>query len=568
MAYRKIITGVFFFLAGSFFAPSARAFTVSGTISDEQGRGVAHIKVCLMDYNYVKPNREIQCVETDKNGRYSGTVAPKDDVYLLVYYESPLDPGTPSLAPGKKARVVYDNAIEPITFSTAWKGGYLPSIAANGEINIPAGPGRPALGAEIIGLIAVHDAFEFIRTQGVSNFKGSYDIKVDISTSDDNLWPYATGEDATLHLGVNRLQGDAPEWYSVYHETGHIIQYQAYSPPAWPKSKYPGGKHVRNSYSDEGFALLEGWAEAFGDLLCKKNGHKGGDTARTAWRGGGVLQAAGGALDSHSGSDNSGEVVEGSICEIIKGTQFKYVLEGMIELSPDAYRGVMIGFSMRSGEGQDLLDLFTLQRRWGIVYTRAKFDGFNEGEPAGGDEEAGNSAVIDQLTFLRGVVHPKYAENTKQELNLASSTGDIQEIQMGYKEAVDEFDENDLSVFRKWTPWTGFASPIEFKTTREYDQDLDLILKVKDTHGSWDDYNPDFTGDPIVNKKDYSTNERWLKHLGTWYNRDDYANTDREGKVVLDNNRPLIDEKKFKPRALEHSGYRSGGDGTYVRISP
>ncbi len=570
MAARKIIIAVLFFLAGFFFVPSARALTVSGTISDTRGQGVPFIKVCLVDYHYLSPDRIIHCVETDKSGRYSGTVAKGNSVYLRVYYESPVDPGTPSLAPGQKVRVVYNDGSEAITFSTAWGGGYLPSMAADGVINIPTGPGRPPLGNEIIGLTAVHDVFEFIRAQGVSNFKCNYDIKVDISTSDHELWPNAT-EDKTLHLGIDRLNGNNPEWYGVYHEIGHIIQYEAYSPPRWPKSKYPGGKHTRDSHSDEGFALSEGWAEGFGDLVCRANGHKPGDTSRTAWRGAGKLGAAGGNLGSPSGSDNSGEVVEGSICEIIKGSQFRYMLEGMILMSPDNYKTLMTGFYLRRGDGQAMLDLFALQRRWGIVYSRAKMAGFKEGETAGGGEEdPGNSAKVNGLVFVRGVIHPDYDENSKEELNLASSTTDISKIQMGYKKAVDGLAENDVKGFLKWTKLVGFRNLIEFKTTEavEYDQDLDLILKVKDTVGSLDDFNPDFDKDPVVGGADYSTNERWLKHLGAWFNQDDYADNDDEGKVVLDNNRPLIAEKKFRPRAPERSGYLTGGDGTYVRISP
>ncbi len=45
------------------------------------------------------------------------------------------------------------------------------------------------------------------------------------------------------------------------HEIGHMIMDQLYERPNYPKTNYAGG-HSKNTVSDEGFALSEGWAEA------------------------------------------------------------------------------------------------------------------------------------------------------------------------------------------------------------------------------------------------------------------------------------------------------------------
>lgn len=62
------------------------------------------------------------------------------------------------------------------------------------------------------------------------------------------------------------------------HEVGHMIMDQLYETPNYPKTEYAGA-HSKNTVSDEGFALSEGWAEAL-EALSTKNIH---DTA-DSWR--------------------------------------------------------------------------------------------------------------------------------------------------------------------------------------------------------------------------------------------------------------------------------------------
>lgn len=45
------------------------------------------------------------------------------------------------------------------------------------------------------------------------------------------------------------------------HEVGHMIMDQTYETPNYPKTGYAGA-HAKNSVTDEGFAISEGWAEA------------------------------------------------------------------------------------------------------------------------------------------------------------------------------------------------------------------------------------------------------------------------------------------------------------------
>lgn len=52
------------------------------------------------------------------------------------------------------------------------------------------------------------------------------------------------------------------------HEVGHMIMDQTYESPNYPKTKYAGA-HAKNSVTDEGFAISEGWAEAVETLSNK-----------------------------------------------------------------------------------------------------------------------------------------------------------------------------------------------------------------------------------------------------------------------------------------------------------
>lgn len=63
------------------------------------------------------------------------------------------------------------------------------------------------------------------------------------------------------------------------HEIGHMIMDQLYERPNYPKTNYYGS-HSKNSVTDEGFALSEGWAEAI-EALSTKGYH---DMENPSWR--------------------------------------------------------------------------------------------------------------------------------------------------------------------------------------------------------------------------------------------------------------------------------------------
>jgi len=54
----------------------------------------------------------------------------------------------------------------------------------------------------------------------------------------------------------------------IAHETGHMIMDQLYERPNYPATDYYGA-HSKNTVSDEGFAISEGWAEAIESISTK-----------------------------------------------------------------------------------------------------------------------------------------------------------------------------------------------------------------------------------------------------------------------------------------------------------
>ncbi len=551
----------------------ASALTVSGTILDTAGTAVPEIKVCVMDYNPGWFDTERDCVLTNSAGAYSSNkVLKDDDVYLKVYYESPLNA---ALAPGRIVRAVHDSSSSTLTLSTAGhSGGYLPDLQNNATLNVPSFPGEPAVGPELTGLTAVREVFAYIAAQGVTGYTVAYDVTVDVRVGDPDFWPSASGSTKTINCGLNRIN----EWATFYHEMGHLIAYAIYN-ERWPASPYIGYHHTTDAHSDQGFAICEGWAEG---VQLAVSGFTGKGTtslfSSTAWRGRGGIRVGESGPYTHfgepTGSDNSGEVVEGAIGNIIASANFRYMMEGLVATSPDRYWDLLRGFIGRAGTGPALTGVFPPQRKNGIVYSRAKFTGFEEKAPNSVQVGEGSFAIIDKIAFMRGKVHPKFAQVTAAELNLASGQViGIDKIEMGWADASDGLTEKFPSLlFSDWSGPVPFAPrSIVFDSVDKlsYDRDLDLILRVQDIHGSWDDFDPNFTGDPVPSSgKDYSSNERWLKRLNTWYNQDNYADNDDEGKVIVDNNDPIMGDKDIRPPASAKKSWLTGGDGTYVRIYP
>jgi hypothetical protein len=189
--------------------------------------------------------------------------------------------------------------------------------------------------------------------------------------------------------------------------------------------------------------------------------------------------------------------------------------------------------------------VFGLFQKNGIVYTRAKIDGFQEGPPPNTvPPSAGNQKVINNVVFLRGQITPDLLKLTKAELHLGTMYAQTIEPtgkRLGHKSAAAGLAEAcpaNLWTFLPDVPW---AAPLIWNTVQLNDGDYDLIIQAKNTREWWDNFDPDFAGDADAAR---DSDEKWLKHQGTWFNQDRDPNNDDEGKVILDNTPPAVGNHK------------------------
>ena len=180
----------------------------------------------------------------------------------------------------------------------------------------------------------------------------------------------------------------------------------------------------------------------------------------------------------------------------------------------------------------------------GIVYTRACITGFAEGTPPNNaPQSAGNTRSISSTTFLRGTVKPTVAQNSTSQLNLGPSAQMISadKKKLGYKNAVAGLTE--AMTLGNWTflAEVNWANDITFSTSSLSDGDYDLIVRSQNNRSHWDGFDPDFAGDSVASR---NSDEKWLKHLHTWYNQDGDPSSDTEGKVIVDNTKPTVSNCK------------------------
>ncbi len=102
------------------------------------------------------------------------------------------------------------------------------------------------------------------------------------------------------------------------HEVGHMIMDQTYETPNYPKTNY-AGPHSKDSITDEGFAISEGWAEAIETIANKDRLDSG-----TSWR----LQSQKNIVDNKYIFKNQG-VVEGVNDGILKTGAQQLSTEGV-----------------------------------------------------------------------------------------------------------------------------------------------------------------------------------------------------------------------------------------------
>lgn len=351
---------------------------------------------------------------------------------------------------------------------------------------------------------------------------------------------------------------------NIHHETGHFIAFRAYGGRFPISFLDPIEGHSPNKETSPGVAIVEGWAEYFANESHSDWLSEPAVTDEFAWRG---QDNMGDHNDvAFDESPGMGEIVEGAIAKTWTDIDnFEKVFAALVKGKPSHFQEWYKAWKDLYPEDASLA-LRAAQPN-GIIYSRGKIDGFQEGSPpneAPSDPKSGgNQKIIRGITFLRGTVTPRISQVQKEPLRLAADSSIIpcKKKQLGWKEvSIDEAGMTDQlkeAPFGEWSLGFEFLldivawdKDILFDTKERKDGSYDLIVKVLNEDDWWDNFTPTFAGD---SDKDRNSDEKWLKHLQTWYSRtteptkpitpdtkaEDIPNA---SKVIIDNTPPKIQD--------------------------
>lgn len=305
----------------------------------------------------------------------------------------------------------------------------------------------------------------------------------------------------------------------MHHESFHWVAYRAYG-NRWPSPSCNISPHSSNAESCEGFAMAEGSAQYFGSSSAVPD-QKTPPPAATDWRG-----------QDGTGSDNSGEIVEGAL-ELAwhNITDIPGALQVLLTDSPDSMKEFKDAYAIDKGiTSAAMITFLNKCADNGIVYTRGKIAGWI---CAPGICKVKN---INGVVFMRGQVDTTFSLLTKADLHLGANSATVtaNQVDLGYKPAVLGLGGGTPTGFAFVGP-VAFGTNLTWDTTAIADGDYDVLIRTRSIHNWVDTFAPDFTGDSNTAT---DTNEKWLKTLQTWYNQDTTPTTDDEGKIVVDNSIP------------------------------
>ena len=275
------------------------------------------------------------------------------------------------------------------------------------------------------------------------------------------------------------------------------------------------------------------------------------------WRGGelasdGPFSLKGTGFDAGGGGWESGEPVEGAVSgvwwDLKAAYSFGDVFDVLVTKQPadigEYYEGWMDKYF--PGSPAQVAVMEDAMQRHGIVYSRAVFALFpfdESGPPAAAPPATGNKMERDGMVVLRGTVTTGFEAASEFRLGVGATVG-IDEVGLMVKAANNAGHGEAAGAFPAAAYWTALtAGSLEFKTTDFGDGDYDLLLQCKNVHGHLDSFDPDWSGDA---NPEVDTNEKYLKKVGGWYDKDQDTATPaggdawKEGMVVLDNTAPTV----------------------------
>jgi hypothetical protein len=533
---------------------TAQGLTLSGTVTDSSQAPIPNVRVRVFDDNTpsTPSDKLLATVYTDNAGAYSavittGWTGARPDLYISVDWNFPLLQAT---AYGGKHVIVATRD------GVAFTPKQTPTVNHDPAMDLPNHNLQMDQAQANLSDLRLHinealDYYTNHRGTVAWSFNNDVVVKLVTTTVVSRALDY-------LEIAVVDITGSmgAPGQgfvSDIYHEVGHMVHYR-FNGNALP-SYTQVVPHMINTEGNPTAALVEGWPSYVARLTAMVHNPDMKyaafeDRRRIYWRG---------DETSPTGYDSnrfeSGEIVEGALTgvwtDIGTGTSFADNFGVMVNARPTNLAQFLSAFVAQSGGpgSAGALLAYKACNDHGIPYTRARFDQtafMVDDPPDQGPPENGNVKEIGGKLFLRGKVKATVGSLTSADLGVQAALGTSQ-AGLYYKPAVTGTADAAATL----TQSLAFSSPsggsyefntIDFVGRSRGDGEWDLVI-VSDNQDSFrDSLLPSWMGDGNAS---VSSDERYLKTIGAWYDKDRNPMTEDDGKVIVDNTAPTVDN--FKP---------------------
>ena len=562
-------------IAWTFLLPGvALALTVTGTVNDSSGNPIPSIRVQVWDEdtNDVIPTGDdlIDTVYTNAAGVYtmnaaSGWGPENPDIYVVVDWKFPLTPaasfnnahmnliGTTTINTcGADAPILFTSKTSAIT--TDFAGASLTVPVQNMANALAQGVGNLHL-----AINRVINYYEDNKGSAGWSLSADVDVKVRLNPPTNPVGSFYCQNNGTIFIADVDINGGGGGFVSdIYHEMGHLLHHRMQGGPL-PSGGF-SGSHSSNTESDPEFALREAWPSYPAELTDGLYGNDNKyavyrDTSNNGWRGD---EASPTGRDV--GGFESGERVEAAVGGVwfgldsdpafgltTNGHNFDDILQVFLDDKPNHIFAFAQGLVADVGANTAAArQVYHHLQRHGIVFTRARFGPDPFALPQSGFN--GSAQDVGGRVFLRGVVQTKVEATSTADLGVDQTIG-LNRIRIRYNTPADNLTGTPASFppanVTSWGVTPGGV--IGFDTTNLTDGEYDLLIAGENVDGFEDNFLPTWAPNPAAVPADpgdanptVDTEEKYLKVLGAWYDRDRNPNTNTgpEGKVVVDNTKP------------------------------
>lgn len=533
----------------------AESLTLSGTVTDSNQAAIPNIRVMVYDDDG-STDHLLATVYTDANGMYSAVVTQgwngtRPDLYISVDWYFPL---LPAATYGGRHVILLDRDDTPLTTFTAKKT--LP-VSQDPTMDLPNHNLQMDQAQANLGDLRQHinDSLDYYNNnRGNVAWSFNNDVMVHLLTT--TITSSATPQ--VLNLAVVDITGSASQAgqgfiSDIYHEMGHMVHFRANNSTIPNHARVPG--HTANSEGNPTAALVEGWPSYVANLTSQLHRRDAkysryADTNRVHWRGNEMPAATG--LDGST--FESGEVVEGALggvwTDIGASTSFADNFGVLVNSLPVDIAQFLRAFVAQSGGAGSLGAIVAYQacNDHGIPYTRARFEQtafMTDDPPDQGPPEDGNVKEIDSKLFLRGKVKANVSSLMNADLGVQAVLGTGQ-VGLYYKPAATGTGEAATGITQSFPFSAPNGGAYEFDTVNlggtRGDGEWDLVFGAENQDSFRDNFRPSWMGDGNAN---VNSDEKYLKTIGAWYDKDRNPMTEDDGKVIVDNTAPKVEN--FKP---------------------